>query len=166
MADPLSTVVEGYSRLASRLLAEWTDHASNVAAKLDADAYDADRAAADLAKTFSLATESWFLLASEALDAAAILSSGRLGRHVVRSGPFVAPSAGAALEARGPFTSGHGHQLPAACVRVEPPQLGPGKTEFGLCADATGCRAGTYVGEVVASTAKAVERVVVWITVP
>jgi hypothetical protein len=166
MADPLSTVVEGYGRLASHLLAEWTDHASKVAATLDADAYDADRAAADIAKTLSLATESWFLLASEALDAAAILTSGRLGPHVVRSGPFVAPSAGAALEAHGPFTSGHGHQLPAACVRVEPPELGPEETEFRLRADATGRRAGTYVGEVVATTAKAVDRVVVWITVP
>src|SRR5215207_9152600 len=166
MDSPLAHVVDGYNRLAASLLERWSAHASMVATKLDAGGYDADDAAADLAATASLATESGFLLASEALDAAAILTGRQDEPHIVDSEVFSTSLAGAKLRLAGPLVSGHGSALPAAVVSVKPPELEPTEADFSLRADATGHRAGTYVGSVVASRGDAVESVTVLIVVP
>lgn len=166
MASPLTDVVQGYAELASSLLRRWTDHASMVASKLDAGSYDADGAVADLATTASLATESGFLLATEALDAVAVLT-GRQGKpHKVVSTPFSTSLPGAALELAGPLVSGFGSRLPVDVISVEPRQLGPKATDFRLRANASGHRSGTYVGSVKASAAGEVEQVTIRIIVP
>jgi hypothetical protein len=166
MATPLTDVVQDYAKLASSLLERWTEHASMVASKLDAGSYDADGAAADLAATASLATESWFLLAAEALDAAAILTGRQHRPHLVHSTLFSTSLAGATLELPGPLVSGHGAQLPVSVITLEPAELDPAETDFSLSADATGHRSGTYVGTVEASASGQVEPVRVWIIVP
>ena len=166
MASPLAEVVQGYSELASFLLKRWTEHASKVAERLDGGSYDADSAAADLAKCASLTVESGFLFASEALDAAAILSGGQRQPHLVHSVGFTSPLPGAALSLEGPLdnTLGTDH-LPAAVVTISPLQLAAGATDFSLHADATGHDGGTFWGTVRATAGAAQGQVHVWITV-
>jgi hypothetical protein len=143
---PLGEVVDGCNKLGTWLVTEWSEQASEVAAKLDDGTYDADSAAADLAKTATLAAESWFLLASEALAAVALLS--RQERYIVED-TFDAP-AGARLELAGPLEAGFEQLLPVTLVSVVPSQLAPTRTAFKLIADATTCAAGTYDGTVLA----------------
>jgi hypothetical protein len=167
MASPLAEVVQGYSELASFLVKRWTEHASNVAERLDKGAYDADSAAADLAKCVSLTAETGFLLASEALDAAAILSGGQRQPHLVDSVAFSSPLPGAALALEGQLANSlDTDRLPTAVVTIRPAQLAAAAAEFTLRADASGHDAGTYWGKVRARTAAAEGLVKVWITVP
>lgn len=166
MASPLTDVVQDCAELASSLLERWTEHASMVATKLDAGAYDADDAVADIAATASLATESWVLLAAEALDAAAGLAGRRPKRNLVHSTSFSTSLAGATLALDAPLVSGFGARLPVGVVSLVPAELEPGETDFALSADATGHRSGTYVGTVEASASGQVEPVRVWIIVP
>lgn len=167
----MTEVVKGYTTLASSLLERWSTHASAVASKVDAGTYDAASAAADLGTWAALATESGVLLASEALDAAAILAGVEGEPNLVSSQPFYAP-AGAALKLAGPLSTGDGEdELPAGVVTIQPAQLGPTDTRFTLTADATGHRGATYVGIVQAFTSTAAAAAVavpvnVWITVP
>lgn len=166
MTSPLAEVVQGYSELASFLLNRWTEHASNVAARLDDGSYDADSAAADVAKSVSLTVESGFLLASEALDAAAILSGGQGRPHLVDSVAFSSPLPGAALTLEGPLVNTlDTDHLPAAVVTIRPPQLAAAAADFALRADATGHHGGTYWGTVRATVPGTQDLVTVWITV-
>lgn len=167
MGTPLVDVVHGYAALASSLLERWSAHATAVASRIDAGTYDAESAAADLATSAALATESGFLLASEALDAAAILTGRQYEPHIVRSQTFSTSLAGGKLALAGPLTNGFGSDaLPVSVVTVEPAQLGGNQTDFSLSADATGHRGATYVGVVEASRSGTVESVTVWIVVP
>jgi hypothetical protein len=166
VASPLAEVVQGYSELASFLLKRWTEHASKVAERLDDGSYDADSAAADLATSVSLTVESGFLLASEALDAAAILSGGQRQPHLVDSVAFSSPLPGAALTLEGPLVNSLGtDQLPAEAVMIKPSQLAAAAADFMLRADATGHRGGTYWGTVRATAPAAQDLVTVWIPV-
>ena len=166
MASPLAEVIQGYSELASFLLKRWTEHASKVAERLDDGSYDADSGAADLATSASLTVESWFLLASEALDAAAILSGGQRQPHLVDSVAFWSPLPGAALTLEGPLVNTlDTDQLPAAVVTIRPAQLAAAAADFTLRADATGHHGGTYWGTVRATAPAAQDLVTVWITV-
>lgn len=167
MGSPLADVVQNYAGLASSLLDRWSAHASNVAAKLDAGRYTAADAMADFATSASLATESGFLLASEAVDSVAILTGRQHEPHVVESDTFSTTLAGATLALAGPLANGHGSDaLPVTAIRIEPPKLDPAATDFRLRADATGHRGATYVGRVMASTPGGSEPVIVWIVVP
>ncbi len=165
MASPLADVMQGYMNLASWLVERWSGHASDVARKLDANSYDAKTASADLAKCAGLATESGFLIALEGLDALAICTGRQYQRYIVESPhPFSSPVRGATLTLAGPLTIGLGWGLLSAQVR--PTKLDPTANEFKLWADATGCRAGTYVGTVVVSSPPAADQQVpVWLTV-
>ncbi len=167
MGSPLTKVVQNYGALGAFLIERWSDHASAVAAKLDARDYGADCAVADLAKCAYLATESGFLLASEAFDSAAMLTGCRHERNIVHSGPLFTSLKGATLTLAGPLTTPQGDMLPLSRTWLEPPALGPGETEFKLRADATGCRGAAYTGFVDASTPGVpVESVFVFIVVP
>ena len=168
MDSPLSDVVEGYARLGSWLVERWGAQASKVGKKLDAGGYDAHSAAEDAASTASLAAETGFLLVSEALDAVAVLS-GRQGEpHIVCSDSFSSSLPGAALTVPGPLTDVlQSDSLHPSVVTIKPSSLGPNDTEFRLRADASGHRAGTYVGSISASKpGAAATSVPVWITVP
>jgi hypothetical protein len=167
MATPYTDIVNNYSRLGSELLERWSRHASGIAARYDADKYDADAAAADFASTARLATETGFLLASEAIESAAILAAGQSERHIVDSGLFSTKLAGATLTLEAPLVAGRGETLPVAAISIRPSAtLAAADTEFSLQADATGCRAATYVGSVTATKDGEPETVDVWITVP
>src|SRR5271167_5026174 len=153
MALRASDVMNSYTALASSLVQRWSAHTSAVAANVEADDYDADKVAADLAACASLATESVLLLAARALDPFGVLSVGAGEPNIVESQPFEAP-AGSALKLAGPLLDGLGRdELPVGLVSIQPPQLAAGgKGIFTLRADATGHRGATYVGTVEASS--------------
>jgi hypothetical protein len=166
MESPLANVVEGYATLGSLLVDRWREQAATVAKKLDDGTYDANGAVADMAKAAALVAESGFLLASEALDAAAILTGRQAGPHIVLSEQFTSPVPGAQLSVAAPLTNLHGSDSLSAIKILPKPKLDPGITQFQLQADATGHRAGTYMGEVVASGAGPPLKAQVWIIVP
>ena len=150
MASQLADVAEGYAKLASTLAKEWGGHVSKVAEKLEAGSYSANEAVADLASTTLVVGKSWFLIASEALDAVAILTDSK--DLPAESSPFVSPLPGATLALTGPLVSAFGTDvLPVDRVTVIPSTLDPGQTEFFLRADATGYPGSVYEGEVAAS---------------
>jgi hypothetical protein len=161
MGTRLEDVVKGYAGLGTWLVEEWSARAAAVASKLDAGAYDADAAAADLAAGALLAIRSAFMVASEPLDAIAVLSlDDRLTS--IDSPVFHAPK-GATLKPAGPLADGLGHTLSASIV---PPRLGAEETAFVLRADPTGRSGSTYVGQVDASgSTPAPVPVPVWITI-
>jgi hypothetical protein len=161
MTGPVSDVVDGYGLLGKSLVERWNAHASAVATRLDAGTYDAEHAAADLARCVAL-DGSGFLLASEALEAVAILSARR-GPVIRYSYPFQSPVAGAALSLAGPLTNILASDT-LTMVTIEPARLGPNDTQFRLRANATGRRAGLYTGAVQA--AGAAEPIPVRIVVP
>jgi hypothetical protein len=166
VGTPLSEVVEGYTELASDLVGKWSEHASKVAAKLDAGTYDADQAVSDLGCGAVLATESVVAIASKALDAVAILTGRQFEPYEVESDSFFTTLPGAALAVAGPFTDLVGTaSLPASAITVTPAQLDPAATEFQLHAIATGVRGATYFGIVEASASGQVEPVRAWIVV-
>jgi hypothetical protein len=163
---PLAYVVQEYAELTSSLLVRWSDHASKVAAKLDTGKYRADDAAADLAACAVLAADSAFLLASEAMDAVAVLT-GRQGEpHDVESQPFSTSLPGATLELTGPLVNGFRFKLPVLVIDLRPPALAPKETEFRLGADASGCPGGTYRGQVKATAGGKDEMVDVRVVIP
>lgn len=166
MGSRVSDVVESYATLASSLLERWSAHASKLASRVDADEFDAAGAAAEVTECASLATESAFLLAAEALEAVAILTGCEGAGNLETSQPFHAPAV-ATLRLAGDLAKGPLlHKLPTTALTIQPPRLGPGETEFKLCADTTGHRGATYVGKVEASTDTGTTLVDVWITVP
>jgi hypothetical protein len=166
--SPLAEVVEGYAKLASMLVERWSDQASKVASKLDEGTYDADSAAADLARAATLATESAVLLANEGLNAAAVLAGRRGQPYVIESRPFAIPRPGARLDLAEPLRNlNRSDELPTSSVSFKPSgTLGPKESEFRLSVQAAGRRGGTYTGEVTASDPQGVAPVRVWITIP
>src|SRR5688572_27014536 len=163
-------IVQGYVDLASDLLERWTTQAGKVASKLDSRSYKPDTAMADLAATATLATETGFLFASEALEALAICTERERGPYYVDSDPFYSPAPGATLQLEGPLV-GLGavpDQLPVSVIEILPSSaLGPNDTEFRLQANATGHQGITYAGRVTASWPGAADqKVPVWIVVP
>jgi hypothetical protein len=149
LASQLADVAAGYVDLASTLAKEWSGHVSKVADKLEAGGYRANDAVADLASTTLVVGKTWFLIASEALDAIAILADSK--DEPAESSHFVCPVPRATLVLTGPLTDGFGNFLPAGAVTVIPSTLAPGETRFFLRADATGYPGSTYEGEIAAS---------------
>jgi hypothetical protein len=165
MASALSEVVDGYVELGNYLVDRWRDHAANIAAKVEGPQYGADDAVNDLGATTSLAAQSGFLIVSEAFDALAILTGRQSQPYSVDSDVFDSPLPGATLALAGPLTNGFSSPLPASAVTIDPTKLDQGQTRFRLQVNATGQRAGTYVGQVQASDGAAMQLVDVWVTV-
>ena len=165
---PIGEVIENYTELSKELIRKWRDYGTGVATKLDARAYDADSATADLATAVSLGIETSARLAWEAVDSVSILA-GHLDRpYVVESEEeFSTSLPGAALVLKGNLVSGFRDRLSATLAQVIPAQLGENETKFKLRVDATGHPAGTYWGKVEASKPDGqTEEVSVQITVP
>jgi hypothetical protein len=166
MPTPFTDLLQSYADLTSSLAEKWRAHTGNVAAKVQRPGYKVDQAVSDLAATAALATETGYLLAAQAFDAVSVLAAP-LERNVVFSESFQSPLAGATLALDGQhLVNGFGDTLPASIVAIQPPQLKADETEFVLRADATGRRAGTYVGRVTTVKAGASDHVDVWIVVP
>ena len=158
-------VVEDWADLGRLLVGKWRDHASQIATKLDAPTgYDADKMAADLATTASLAIETGARLTWEALDSATIL--GRRGPLIIESHEFSIGVPNAELELVGDLKSGLGHKLPAWAVLIVVTLTAAHQTTFKLRAITAVRRAGTYRGEVRAPAAAGVAPVKVRIVVP
>ena len=167
MASPLEQVADGYARLATTLVDRWSTYASQVAGKWDAGRYGPEDAMADAAAYGFLVTESLLLVATEGLDAVAILSGRQDQPHMVDSDVFSIGRPGAELALAGPLVGGWGTDaLPVDAVEIVPASAGRGLTAFTLRADATGHKGDTYVGTVIARVRGAEEPIDVQITVP
>jgi hypothetical protein len=166
MPTPFSDLLRGYADLTSALAEKWRTHAAHVASRVERPGYKVDHAVSDLAATAALATETGYLLAAQAFEAVSVVAAP-FERNVVFSEPFQSPLPGATLAVDGQhLINGFGDTLPASIVAIQPPQLKAGETEFVVRADATGHRAGTYVGKVTTVAAGASDHVDVWIVVP
>jgi hypothetical protein len=166
MPTPFTDLLQSYADLTSSLAEKWRAHAAGVASKAQRPGYKVDHAVSDLAATAALATETGYLLAAQAFEAVSVVAAP-LERNVVFSEPFQSALPGATLALEGQqLINGFGDILPASIVAIQPPQLKAGETEFVVRADATGRRAGTYVGRVTTVAAGASDHVDVWIVVP
>lgn len=165
MTSPMEELLEGYAETAKDLVRKWADYASEVAGNLDSG-YKANRASADWGKGVSLAIETGARLTWEALDAMATFTSAPNRPHVVESEFDARQYRGARLTLEGDLTNLPGNTLAARRVTVFPAQLGPKDKKFTIRADAAGCLAGVYRGNVLASTPAGTEKVKVWVKVP
>jgi hypothetical protein len=165
MGTRIEDVVHGYNALAASLLERWGERTAKFAEKIDDGKLDASTMTSELVSCTTLATQTAVELMEEALEAAIALGGARGDCEVVTSKPFAAP-AGASLKLTGPLQKGAGlGELAVQAITLQPQQLGPEETSFTLAVDAYGCRGGTYVGTVEATTDESVT-IVVWITVP
>ena len=137
--------VKGYRKLGKQLVMEWNNLASGVAKKMDTGKYDGKEAADGWARSVRLTARTGYLLWSEALDAASILTGRQYERYYVSSDPFKSPLPGATLKLDHP-SPGLIPLLRCSRREVCPKQGDP--TTFTLEADATFHPAGTYMGKV------------------
>jgi len=168
LANPFADVLRGYADLGSTLIQKWGEHASGVASRVGSGGpYGPDCASADLAKTAMLAADSGMLMASEALDCFAMLTGRSNAPLLVESDAFPVSKECETLTLAGPLVNCYGSDtLPESAIEIR--RASPKQLDFNLRADAGGHEAGTYFGEVLASTTGAAqpEHVTVWITVP
>ena len=161
----MTDAVKGYRDLATELATRWGKLASSVAAKIDADQYDAEAAHEACAKAARLTADTGGLLWFEALDAISILSGRQYAPYDVDSDPFESTLPGATLELEGPLIKQGGWPLVLLFPEVRPPDLPGNQTEFTLHANAKFRPGGTYIGKVRATKGGASESIDVWITV-
>jgi hypothetical protein len=165
MEARFSDVLQSYGAVASSLLDRWSALANRSVSRLDAGSFDAGSAVEDTVAGAALATEAAWLWTGWWWESLANLCGLEGQPNIAESQPFHAPE-GARLELAGPLVKGPGlAKLPVA-VSIEPTQLEPEDTKFILRVDGTGCRGGTYVGKVKATTEEGPKEVFVWITVP
>jgi hypothetical protein len=164
MASPLSAVASGYAQFASERAEAWGALAADVAGRIESGGYRANDIVGDLGKAAFIAGQSWFFLASETLDAVALIAVARLG--LIDSDPFESPLAGASLTVSEPLTEAFGAVLPQEDVIIVPIVLASGATTFRLCVDAEGHAGGSYEGTVTASVGGASQDVPVNISIP
>jgi hypothetical protein len=166
ITSALDEVIEGYAETTKVLVEKWREYASEVGDKLD-DGYDADSAAEDFGTAISLAIETAARLTWEAMDAmATLVDAPTRPRWVEYPREFSSPLKGAKLELAGDLKNAPGQTLAARDVRIIPPRLGPGETEFKLQVNIAGYPAGVYRGKVVASTQHDTEKVRIQVQVP
>ena len=159
----MSDAVHGYRVLADELTKKWGELASGIADGIDADEYDGEAMLDAWAKAMRLSAETNFLIWSEAVDAATILSGRQYDPDLVESHEFESPLPGATLELDGPLVGdSKGEELYAY---VRPRKLAEGQTTFTVYADATGFPGDAYVGTVLASRGGQTESVEVFIQV-
>lgn len=152
MASKLSQVAEGYAVLVQTLADRWRARAETIAADVEDGGYGVEEARRDVAGCAFLVTESWFLVASEAVDAYAILTGRQHDPYDVDSEEFESALPGAALALEGPLSDGFKKDaLPVDRVTLLPAQLEPGKRRFRLRVDAASCFGDTYTGRVIAT---------------
>jgi hypothetical protein len=166
MEARFSDVLQSYNVLSSSLLDRWSRLANRSVSRLDAGSFNPSSAVQDAVAGATLATEAAWLWTGWWWESVANLCGLEGEPNIAESQPFYAPTAGAALELAGPLVKGPGLARLDAPVSIEPAQLEPEDTRFTLRVDGTGCRGGTYVGRVKATTEEGPEYVVVWITVP
>ncbi|HMD55892.1 MAG TPA: hypothetical protein VKG82_00290 [Solirubrobacteraceae bacterium] len=166
MEARFSDVLQSYNALSSSLLERWSTLANRSASRLDAGSFDPGSAVQDTVAGAKLVTEAAWLWTGWWWESVANLCGLEGQPKIAESQPFYSPDEGATLKLAGPLMKGPGMAQLAAPVSIEPAQLDPEDTEFKLRVDGTGCRAGTYVGKVTATTEKGPKEVVVWITIP
>jgi hypothetical protein len=160
----MTDAINGYRVLAQDLVTEWSDLASRMAAKIDAEKYDGKAMFDAWAEATRLSVRTSYLMWNEALDAAAILASRPDEPNEVESDPFESPLPGATLAVKGRLVGRDSKDTLVA--KVHPEKLGDRETTFTLLADATKCEGGDiYLGTVLASRGGETKPVEVFITV-
>ena len=160
MGSLWSEAASGYAGFASSLLKHWRPRDSSVDERAE------KRPRGEVRTGASNAFELGLLAAMKTLDVVAVLTGRQHEAHIVESEVFSTSLAGATLAVGAPLISGHGSELPADAITLEPRVLSAASTNFRLRADATGRHGATYLGSVVASRSDATESVGVWIIVP
>jgi hypothetical protein len=170
MAEPARSSFRWAVRGLRDLADYWTelagDHALSVADRLDHDAYTADLAARDTARSAAIVAQGWALLANELLDIAAGFALAP-GDRLVVSAPFevttdVRPCALSLAGAMQPVFDTRRYQIPPLDtdrVRFVPAVLESGVGGFQLAVRARGLRGTTYAGEVVVTDPAAAREV-------
>jgi hypothetical protein len=166
MEARFSEVLQSYNALTSSLLDRWSTLANRSVSRLDAGSLDPRSAVQDTVAGATLASEAAWLWTGWWWESVANLCGLEVQPNLAKSQPFHTFKSGAKLELAGPLVKGPGMTKLSAAVSIDPAQLEPDDTEFTLRVDGTGCRGGTYVGRVRATTEEGSEEVVVWITVP
>jgi len=156
--DPhIGEVMEGYGVLADQLLKNWTPFLTAVSAKLAAGNYQAKDAEADFGAGAKLFVESMMAIGSEALDAAAIMSSNF--DEVVVAGGYdteIELDQVRTLTVNDDLTSKSGLTLPKDRVTLEPATLQPQCSHFQTVVNGDGIKARTYDGVVLVTKASGV----------
>ena len=165
MEARFSDVLQSYNALTSSLLDQWSTLASRSVSRLDPGVFTPSGAVQETVACATLATEAAWSWTAWWWESVANLCGLECGPNIAESQPFHAPK-GATLELAGPLVKGPGMAKLGVPVSIEPAQLEPDDTEFKLCVDGTGCRGGTYVGKVKATTHEGTVEVFVWITIP
>jgi hypothetical protein len=165
MEARFSEVLQSYNSVASSLLDRWTALANRSVSRLDAGSFNPSTTVQDTVAGATLATEAVWLWTGWWWESIAKLCGLEGQPNIAESQPFYAPNKGAALEVAGPFVKGPGMTKLPVPVTIVTAQRAK-DTEFTLRVDGTGCRAGTYVGKVIATTDKGPEELFVWITIP
>jgi hypothetical protein len=152
----LADVVEGYADLLRSWVARAEADATDVAARIDAGAFDANAATGALSRCWALALRAWLDLILECYDAVALLTMPLQTQRVMTSMPFRTGDTGTLrrLSLAGDLTGAFGATIPAHRVTVLPsPTLAPGQDEFRLETVVRRQRAGAYAGTVLVTGA-------------
>ncbi len=166
MEGRFSDVLQSYNAVTSSLLGRWSALANRSVSRLDTGSFNPSSAVQDAVDGATLAADATWLWTGWWWESLANLWGLEGQPNIAESQPFHSPKEGAKLELAGPLVKGPGLATLPVAVSIEPAQLEPGDTEFILRVDGTGCRGGTYVGKVKATTEEGTEDVFVWITVP
>ncbi|MGH9211549.1 MAG: hypothetical protein ACRD2C_12830 [Acidimicrobiales bacterium] len=135
-ASALGEAAEGVVELARWFTGLVGNQLVDVARAVDRRTFDADAAAAALARAATLPLLGWAALANELLDAGAVLSGPLWQDRRITSSTFRAPGVGRRrLRLDGRLTNGFEVPLPED-VRLEPEVLATDQAEFQLCVPA------------------------------
>ena len=169
----MGEAVEGYVQLAQWWATTWGAHATSVATRLESGTYTAEEAMADLVACGKLAAETLFLVANEAVEAAAVMSGSAGQPQLVQSSDFettASTSSTRTLALDGPLVALIGtDQIPVSSVTIRPSVLPPNVVTFHLDVDATGHAGVAYQGTVrsyAPNVTAAAEAITVWVSVP
>jgi hypothetical protein len=163
--------IRGYQVLGEKLVDDWSAYTKSVVEKVNGGDYTANTLVKDAVAGVKLSGWSWFLVASEAVDAIANIANDPTATAPapIYSRPQRSPLPGAALTLNGDFLSFDGKfRIPVAELSVEPAQLAPAATTFRVRVAPGSRRGATYTGTVTATPAGGAARaasISVWLTI-
>jgi hypothetical protein len=150
--SPLGEAVEGFVELAQWFTNLVGQQAVGMARAVGSRTFDADAAAAGLARVAVLPLVGWAALVNEVVEAGSILGGRFYSDRPIGPDTFTAPFSEVprALRLAASLTNGFGESLPESSgITVDPPTLGVGEREFKLQAVAVPARyVGVYSGKV------------------
>lgn len=170
----VGSMIDDWVGVASTCVDSYATELIGVAKRVQTGTYDANAMVQDISKAWArvanelaqLAIKGW----GDLLDAAGCPPSSTPAARIIGSDEFTAPARAEPrkLTLAGPLRRGLGGTIPRQQVVINPDTVAAGAAgAFTLQSDVGAARAGTYIGDVVASTPKgAVDHITVYLTVP